>query len=472
MGEDVAKDALVFGDGLDKTWFPFAVASEDGTHVAFVTEKGWSATDVVLEERATGKRTPIVSGGDGEISYVVRVAGGSVWVRTNLEAPRYRLAVARPGAEGAPTLLVDVARQREWTLDGVERARGAWLLRYLDAAASRVVVLPDEGTERDLELPEPLVELSGLAADESGPRFAYSYSSFATPSALVESDAETGASRPLVRVDAGVKAGAFRVERVRYPSADGTLVPMRVVRPGGEAPRGPTLLTGYGGFNVSLGPGFDTRGLVWVERGGTFAEPNLRGGGEFGEPWHRAGSRENKFRVFEDFEHAMRWLIDQGIATPSSLAISGGSNGGLLVGAMTVRCPELFAAAAGDVGLYDMMRYHLWPPADIWSDEYGSAKDPAQAGYLLGYSPYHQVRPGVRYPAFLGRTAEQDERVSWRHTAKFVAALEAARAPSPAPVLFHMETKVGHGQGKPRSERVRDASRLLRFLRANAEAPR
>ena len=473
LGGDPAKDPVVFGEGLDPTWFPGAVVAEDGKHVALVTDKGWSSTDVAIEDRATGARTTVFEGKDGEHAAVVRVADGQVWAVSNVGAPRSKLVRFSPEpvlpAEGTRSLRFraeDVVGEREWTLEGARYAGGSWLLHYLDAAASRLVVVGPDGAVRDVALPEPLLELGGLAADERGGRFVFTYSSFSTPSALVEGDAAAATARALVRVDAGSKA-ALRVERVRYPSTDGAWVPMRVVRPDGEGPRGPTLLTGYGGFNVSLGPGFDVRALAWVERGGTFAEPNLRGGGELGEAWHRAGSRENKPQVFDDFEQAMRFLVARGTCTTRTLAITGGSNGGLLVGAMAVRCPELFAAAVGDVGLYDMVRYHLWPPADIWSDEYGSSEDPTQAGFLLGYSPYHQVRPGVAFPAFLGRTAEQDERVSWRHTAKFLAALQHANA-GDRPALFHMETKVGHGQGKPRSERIRDASRLLRFLWANA----
>jgi prolyl oligopeptidase len=464
-------DPVVFGEGLDPKWFPSALVSEDGRHVAFSVHRGWSATDVAVVERATGKRTVLVEGVPHERTNVLRVDGGVVWALTNRDAPRNRLVrIALDPEGGPPGAWTDVVPHGEHTLDSAAYAGGRWVLHLLDAAVSRLLVVDPDGTRREVPLPEPLVEVGGLDADPRSPRFVFSYSSFRTPSAIVEVDAASPslAARVVATVDVGVPASAFAVRRVRYPSTDGTLVPMRVVTPAAaETPKGPTLLSGYGGFNVSLGPGFDPRALVWVERGGVFAEANLRGGGELGEEWHRAGARERKPTVFEDFESAMRWLVAEGLATPRTLAIAGGSNGGLLVGAMTTRCPELFSAAAGAVGLYDMVRYHHWPPAEIWADEYGSAADATQTGWLLGYSPYHRVVPGVAYPAFLGTTGEQDQRVSWRHTAKFVAALAAATS-SDRPILFHMETKVGHGQGKPRSERARDVSRLVRFLWAES----
>jgi prolyl oligopeptidase len=217
---------------------------------------------------------------------------------------------------------------------------------------------------------------------------------------------------------------------------------------------------------VSLEPTFSSIARAWLEKGGTYVLANLRGGNEFGEAWHEAGMRERKFQVFEDMERVMRGLIASGVATPRTLGIEGGSNGGLLMGAMMTRCPQLFAACVGNVGLYDMMRFHLWPPAELWVDEYGSSADAAQARYLLAYSPYHNVLPGIRYPAFLGSTAEEDTRVTWRHTAKFVAALEAADAGG-GPIYFRMETKAGHGQGKNRSDRVKEFSRTIRFLWAH-----
>jgi prolyl oligopeptidase len=466
-------DPVVFGEGLDPKWFPSTVVSEDGDHVAFHVHRGWSATDVLVEDRKTGRRTTLVSGVEDERTQVVRMDGGTLFAWTNRAAPRGRLVRVPVDPEtGALGAWTDVVAQGEHRLDAALYADGHWVLHWIDGGVSRLEVVAPDGARRAVALPEPLCEVYGLDADPRGTAFVFAYSSFRTPTAIVAGDAavEGGGTKVVATVDVGVAADAFDVRRVRYPSTDGTLVPMRVIAPKGGA-SGPTLLTGYGGFDVSLGPSFDARALVWVERGGVFAEPNLRGGGEFGEEWHRAGARERKPTVFDDFESAMRWLIAEGLATPRTLAIEGGSNGGLLVGAMTTRCPELFSVAAGAVGLYDMVRYHLWPPAEIWADEYGSATDAAQTGWLLGYSPYHRVVPGVAYPAFLGTTGEQDERVSWRHTAKFVAALQAATS-SDRPVLFHMETKVGHGQGKPRSERAREVSRIVRFLWAESAPAR
>ena len=202
-----------------------------------------------------------------------------------------------------------------------------------------------------------------------------------------------------------------------------------------------------------------------MEQGGVYAVANLRGGSELGETWHDEGKLGNKHQVFRDFEYAMRHLIRSKWTKPAKLAITGGSNGGLLMGAMMTQAPELFAASVGRVGLYDMIRFHRWPPAQLWVDEYGSADDAEQIGYILGYSPYHQVLPGVAYPSFLGLTAKADTRVTWIHTAKFVAALQEATAGA-KPILFHLEEKAGHGAGKGRSDRVKEEAMMFRFIEA------
>ncbi|HEY0839415.1 MAG TPA: prolyl oligopeptidase family serine peptidase, partial [Vulgatibacter sp.] len=323
----------------------------------------------------------------------------------------------------------------------------------LDGKNKKDVALPDVGS------------VGSLHGDAKG-SLVLSFTSPLRPSGAWSVDVKRGKIAEVAKVPAP-KTDGLVVEQIDYPSYDGTWVPMYLVHRKDVKLDGSnrTLLTGYGGFNVSLDPRFSPAALYWVEQGGVYAVANLRGGAELGEAWHDAGKLGNKHQVFRDFEYAMRHLIRAGYTRPDKLAITGGSNGGLLMGAMMTQAPELFRACVGRVGLYDMIRFQRFPPAELWVDEYGSSENADQVGYLLGYSPYHQVLPGVSYPSFLGLTAKADTRVSWIHTAKFVAALQAASSGT-SPLLFHIEQKAGHGQGKGRTDRVKEEVMMFRFIDA------
>jgi prolyl oligopeptidase len=265
----------------------------------------------------------------------------------------------------------------------------------------------------------------------------------------------------------------FALERAWATSADGTRVNVHFVRPE-PLPRGahpPVLIYGYGGFDVSLLPQFTRSALYFIERGGIYAVANLRGGGEFGDAWHRAGMLEHKTRVFQDFEAVIRWFSDSGITVPERIAITGGSNGGLLVGALITRAPGAFRAAAAYVGLYDMLRYTLFPPAQIWTSELGDPNTPEAARYLHAYSPYHQVVDGTHYPAALIETADHDTRVFWGHSTKFAARLQQAQA-GELPIYFYMEREQGHGRGTQLRDLVRRYARMYAFLESELAAPR
>ncbi|MET0386833.1 MAG: prolyl oligopeptidase family serine peptidase, partial [Polyangiales bacterium] len=259
-------------------------------------------------------------------------------------------------------------------------------------------------------------------------------------------------------------SSSYERQQASVPSADGTKINVFYTRKKGHTPDGktPVLLTGYGGFDVSLMPTFSRSALYFLERGGIFAQANLRGGGEFGESWHRAGMLQNKLHVFEDFEAVIRWFSTSGISNPQKISIAGGSNGGLLMGAMITRAPTTFAAATSYVGLYDMLRYAKFPPAEIWTTEYGNPEDPELARYLLGYSPYHNVRDGA-FPAILIETADHDTRVFWGHSAKFAARLQTANQ-GPKPIYFYVEHAVGHGRGIGIADQVRRYARQYAFL--------
>ena len=270
--------------------------------------------------------------------------------------------------------------------------------------------------------------------------------------------------------DVDFDPGRYRTEQVFYESKDGTPVPMFLVYRKGMKRNGqnPTLLYGYGGFDISLTPGFSVTNLVWMEMGGVYAVANLRGGGEYGERWHEAGMLDNKQNVFDDFIAAAEWLVEEKITCRERLAIRGGSNGGLLVGAVMSQRPRLCAAALPAVGVMDMLRYHKFTIGWAWVSEYGSSDDAAQFKNLLGYSPYHNLQEGSSYPATLVTTADHDDRVVPGHSFKFAAALQHAHH-GKAPVLIRIETSAGHGAGTPTSKRIAAATDMLAFLVRNLD---
>ena len=293
----------------------------------------------------------------------------------------------------------------------------------------------------------------------------YLFTSFHVPSTVYRYEVETGAESVWDRVEIPVDTSDFEVKQEFYASKDGTRVPMFLVHRRGLSLDGsnPTLLTGYGGFNASQTPRFSTFATLWVELGGVYAVANLRGGGEYGEEWHQAGMLGNKQNVFDDFIAAAEWLIGEGYTRPEKLAVRGGSNGGLLVGAFVTQRPELAEAAIISYPLLDMVRYHQFLVARFWVPEYGSAEDPEQLRYLLEYSPYHNVEPGTEYPAVLLLTGDADTRVAPLHARKMAALLQAATE-SEEPVLLRYEVKAGHVGGQPLSEQIDDMTESLSFL--------
>jgi prolyl oligopeptidase len=275
----------------------------------------------------------------------------------------------------------------------------------------------------------------------------------------------TGTSTLFRQAKVSFQPDDYEVKQVFFHSKDGTRVPMFIASRKGIKLDGenPTLLYGYGGFGISMTPSFSVSRLAWMEMGGVFAMANLRGGGEYGEAWHRAGTLNNKQNVFDDFIAAAEWLIEQRYTRPERLAIQGGSNGGLLVGAAMTQRPELFAACLPAVGVMDMLRFHKFTAGRFWVDDYGSADDAEQFPALLAYSPYHHLREGTRYPSTLITTADTDDRVIPAHSFKFAAALQRAHAGS-APVLIRIETRAGHGAGKPTAKLIDEIADQWAFL--------
>src|SRR5262245_24200939 len=292
------------------------------------------------------------------------------------------------------------------------------------------------------------------------------FTSFTMPATPYRYDIAKGTLTPFEEPGARtIDPSQYDVSQAFFPSKDGTRISVFLVHKKGLAKDGqrPVLLSGYGGFNVSVKPGFDPSDFVWLERGGIIAQANLRGGGEYGEALHKAGSLERKQNAFDDFSAAAEWLVASGYTRREKLAIQGGSNGGLLVGAVMTQRPDLVGAVLCQVPVADMLRYHLFTVGRFWIPEYGSADDPAQFPFLLKYSPYHNVKDGVSYPATLITTADTDDRVSPGMAKKFGARLQAAQG-GDAPILVRVETKAGHGAGKPISKQIDEQADIYRFL--------
>ncbi|MDD9938253.1 MAG: prolyl oligopeptidase family serine peptidase [Myxococcales bacterium] len=475
LGDDPVDDARIFGSDL-KTDVPFAAVGSDDRYVVLMNFRGWTATDVFLLDRgrkpaervvAPDAEHPLVTiqqGVDARTSGVVH--RGTLYLLTNDGAPRRRLLAVAPERAGDPRARRELILEARGTVEDWALTRDGIALHYVENMGSRVALFDLEGESRgDLELPSR-GSIGSLAGDRRGDQLAFVFSSFFYPPALIGAHGGTGASSQLYQVRHDLELGDFALSEQWVRSRDGTRVHLFYVhrrdvkRDAGNA----VLLTGYGGFDVSLLPQFTRTALHFIERGGVYAIANLRGGGELGEAWHRAGMKEHKPRVFEDMEAVLRWLSKSRISRPSRIAITGGSNGGLLVGAMLTRAPETFGAAVGYVGLYDMLRYHHFPPAAIWASEYGDPEIAEEARYLHAYSPYHRVTPGTVYPATLIETADHDTRVYWGHSTKFAARLQQAQG-GRAPIYFHMTRKQGHGRGTRLSDLVEKYARQGAFLR-------
>jgi prolyl oligopeptidase len=335
-------------------------------------------------------------------------------------------------------------------LSSVRVTHGHLVLDYLEKASARLYLVRLDGQDRrELSLPA-IGSLFGLGSEPEGTELFAGFSSYTVPPSIYRVDLVTGEQRLWQRVEADIEPERFAVEQVTYASRDGTPVTMFMVRrrdvvPGADAP---CYLTGYGGFNISMTPAFARSLLLWLERGGVVAVPNLRGGGEYGEGWHQDGMLSRKQHTFDDFITAAEWLIAERWTTPARLAAAGGSNGGLLMGAALTQRPDLFRAVVIQVPLLDMLRYHRFLIARLWIPEYGSPEHPEQFRWLRAYSPYHHVVEGTPYPAVLLATAASDSRVDPMHARKMAARLQQATS-SGRPVLLRLEAKAGHGAGKP-----------------------
>ena len=475
LGTVASRDRRIFGEGLSTSAWTSVMLSPDGRWLGIEVADGAAKTELFLiDTRKRGAPSPIpVVTGRPALFYLVDMLDDRLYVVSNEDAPRYRLFQVDPRRPERENWKQIIAEGKD-TLERVAAVGGKLAALYLKDASSRVRVFSRAGKlEREIKLPG-LGTVTELHGRHQGRELFFGFTSFLTPTLVMRHDLGAGRGwrrgdlrSPVVwqKLASPIDPDAFSVEQVRYPSRDGTLIPMFLVARKGlvRDGRAPALLYGYGGFNVNLTPGFVAGIGPFVERGGVYAVANLHGGGEYGETWHSAGVLGNKQTVFDDFIAAAEFLISERITSRDRLAITGRSNGGLLVAAVLTQRPDLFRAAICGVPLTDMVRYHRFRIARLWIPEYGSAEDPEQFKFLYAYSPYHHVRDGVAYPATLVFTAESDTRVDPLHARKFAARLQAAQS-GPGPILLRMEGQAGHGAGKPLGKLIEQQADEMAFL--------
>jgi prolyl oligopeptidase len=471
LGTPMDDDVLVYSQPENPEWGYAAEVTDDGLHLVITVWKGTDDRYQVVHRNLTdpsAEAEMLIEGFDYDYTLVGSV-GSELFFRTNKDAPRNRLIaidVNNPDPENWREIIAEAVD----VLDGVSLVGGKIIADYMQDAQTVVKVFDLEGKQTGtVDLPG-IGTASGFAGTSDDPETFFVYTSYNTPTTVNRLDVETGEVTIFRKPDVDFNVDDYVVKQVFYESKDGTRVPMFIshhkdVEPDGNTP---TMLYGYGGFNISLTPSFSITRLAWMEMGGVYAVANLRGGGEYGKEWHKAGTKLHKQNVFDDFIAAAEYLIDENYTTPSKLAIFGGSNGGLLVGAVTNQRPDLFGAAVPAVGVMDMLRFHEFTAGRFWVDDYGSSDNPEEFEALRAYSPYHNVKPGVEYPAVMVTTADTDDRVVPGHSFKYAAAMQKAQA-GDAPILVRIETRAGHGAGKPTDMVVKDYADRWAFLVENLD---
>jgi len=466
IGKSAEHDPVVFGEGRPMTDTPSVDISPHGRWLVATVFLGWSRRELYLFDRHAGKKArwvPLAVPSD-DIIYEAILLDDRIFVRTNEGAPTYRLYRVDPNRPERASWREVIPPSKD-VLEGVSYVGGELIANYIVDARSVLRRFSAEGKS----LGEIALPMLGTVHNVLGPwddsEAFFDFTSFTVPAQVHRIDLETGKSSIWAEVKAPVDPAEFVVTQERAVSKDGTSIPMFIAhkRDLARDGRAPTLMSGYGGFNISQMPAWSGSRFALLERGGVTVTANLRGGGEYGEAWHKAGMLAHKQNVFDDAIAVAEHLVATKVSSPDRLALLGGSNGGLLVGAVITQRPDLFRAAVCMVPLLDMLRYHRFQIAKLWIPEYGSADDPEQFQWLHAYSPYHHVTPGVHYPAVLLSSAEGDTRVDPLHARKMAAMLQWATG-SDWPVLLRLESKAGHGAGKPITKRLDEATLIYSFL--------
>ncbi len=453
-GTSQEEDELIYQDPDNPVWsFNGEVTSDEKYLIITVYESttgnGIYVMDLSKEDR---EMTKMVDNFDNDYMFVGN-EGDVLYFLTNHNAPMYRVIgvdLKNPDEENWRDL---IAENPDQVLKSCKQAGGNFLVQYERDAHSLVEVFSPEGEKlHEIELPE-LGTITGLTARKKSNEAFYAFTSFTVPTEIYKYNVEKNTSELIFKPEVDIETDIYTTKQIFYESKDGTKVPMFIVHKKDIELDGkrPTLLYGYGGFNITYTPSFSVRNMIWLENNGVYALANIRGGGEYGEAWHQAGTIFNKQNVFDDFIAAGEYLIKEDYTSSDRLAIFGGSNGGLLVGAVTNQRPELFAVALPAVGVMDMLRFHKFTIGKYWVTDYGSSDDPDQFAYIYKYSPLHNIRENVDYPAVLVTTADHDDRVVPAHSFKYIATLQEVYE-GDNPVMIRIETDAGHGAGKPVSK--------------------
>jgi prolyl oligopeptidase len=467
LGHPQEKDALIYERPDEPDWGLHPHVTDDGRYLIIHISLGSHPNNRLYYQDLTQPNapvTPLIDEFEADYSFIDNL-GSVFYFHTNKDAPRYRV-IAIDITEPDPSHWREVIPQTEDKLESVSLIGGQFICDYLHHAHSLIQSRDLDGRLKH-EIPLPGIgSVYGFGGRRDDTETFFSFTSFTTPAVMYRHDLITNTSTIFRKSGIQFDGSPFTTEQAFVPSKDGTLIPIFITRRKDLPLDGshPTILYGYGGFNISLTPGFSVSRALWLEMGGIHVTANLRGGGEYGADWHRAGTKLEKQNVFDDFIAAAQWLIDSGYTQPSKLAIQGGSNGGLLVGACMTQRPELFGAALPSVGVMDMLRYHQFTIGWAWADDYGTSDKADEFKALLAYSPLHNLKPGTRYPATLVTTADHDDRVVPAHSFKFAATLQECQAKDGPPVLIRIETSAGHGSGTALHKVIEETTDQLSFL--------
>lgn len=466
LGTSQSEDRLIYQRRDEKEWGFGGSVTDDGRYLIITVWKGTERKNLIFYKNLQSPDAPVVeliNAFEAEYDFIDN-DGPVFWFKTDLDAPRYRVIAIDTSSPDRSNWKTIIPESRD-TLRSVGLVGDRFIAHYMQDAKSAVRLFDLNGSPlRDVKLPG-LGTATGFTGKRGDKETFYGFTSYTDPGSIFRYDVATGESTVWRKPKTDIRLDDLETRQVFYPSKDGTKVPMFItcrkdVKLDGH---NPTILYGYGGFNASMTPSFRASTTVWLEMGGIYAVANLRGGGEYGKDWHNAGRLKNKQNVFDDFIAAAEWLIANKYTTSDKLAISGGSNGGLLVGAVMTQRPDLFAAALPAVGVLDMYRFHKFTIGHAWRSDYGDPDVAEDFHVLRKYSPLHNLKTGTRYPATLITTADHDDRVVPAHSFKFAAALQEAHS-GPNPVLIRIQTKAGHGAGKPTSMQIEEAADIFAFL--------
>lgn len=471
LGEDQSKDLLIYEDKTHPLRYFGAEVTEDEHYLLIYASEGTSGTELIYKDlqKKDSKFDVLLKGFDYNYGVVDNI-GDNFLVMMDNGASNYRVVSVDP-KNNKKENWKEVISEKPELLEGVKLAGGKLYASYLKDASNMVVEYSLDGKKlRDIELPGiGTIGFSSVSKKDSS--IFYSFSNFTTPGTIYQLDLNSGKSTLYKKPNFKINTDDFETKQVWFPSKDGTKIPMFIVHKKKIKLDGnnPLMLYGYGGFNISLTPGFSVSNMCFLEQGGIYAQVTLRGGGEYGEDWHKAGMLDKKQNVFDDFIGAAEYLINEKYTSSAKLAISGRSNGGLLVGACMTQRPDLFKVALPGVGVLDMLRYHKFTIGWGWAVEYGSSDKKEQFDYLIKYSPLHNVKDSVSYPATLITTADHDDRVVPAHSFKFAATLQEKHK-GENPVLIRIDAKAGHGAGKPTSKLIEEAADIWSFVLWNLGA--